>query len=90
MRKSLILASALLMLGGMASCSDDDKAPEAVETTTGFYTINGGNKKSKVPASITAYDYATGRETQDAFYAKTKSESETGLRKPLYMAQKCI
>ncbi len=88
MRKSLILASALLMLGGMASCSDDDKAPEAVETTTGFYTINGGNKKSKVPASITAYDYATGRETQDAFYAKNQVRIGDGAQKAIIYGSK--
>lgn len=88
MKKFLVYASALLMLGGMASCSDDDNTPKAVETVTGFYTINGGNKKSKVPASITAYDYSTGVAMQDAFYAENGVRIGDGAQKAIVYGSK--
>lgn len=88
MRKLFVLASALLMLGGMAACSDDENAPEAVETVSGFYTINGGNKKANVPASLTAYDYATGKATQEAFYAENGVRIGDGAQKAIVYGSK--
>lgn len=88
MKKYLVYASALLMLGGMVSCSDDDNTPKAVETVTGFYTINGGNKRGNIPASITAYDYATGTATDDAFYAENGVRIGDGAQKAIVYGAK--
>ncbi len=73
MKKKLIYLASLLLACGMTACSNnDDPKPEAVDVASGFYTINGGNKAGKIPASITSYDYATETATdplQDAFMA---------------------
>ena len=72
MKKFATLFLLSLMAGIFTSCDDNNNKGEAVETVSGFYTINGGNKSSKIPATLTAYDYATGSATdaeQDAFYA---------------------
>lgn len=88
MKKTLVLASAVMMLGGMFSCSDDDNTPKAVETVSGFYTINGGNKKGNIPASLTAYDYATGTATDDAFYAENNVRIGDGAQKAIVYGAK--
>lgn len=72
MKKFVILLSLMFSMGMFTACNSDDPKGEAVETTSGFYTVNGGNKSSKIPASLTAYDFSTGTATdamEDAFYA---------------------
>lgn len=72
MKKLAIFMMAACLAAGFSSCEDDNNNGAATETLSGFYTINGGNKSGKIPASITAYDYTTGEVTdpmQDAFEA---------------------
>lgn len=73
MKKYFYLFLALMLVAGVTSCSDNDEpTPEVVDVASGFYTINGGNKSGKIPASITSYEYSTGNATdplQDAFMA---------------------
>ncbi|MDE5887077.1 MAG: hypothetical protein K2H46_05750 [Muribaculaceae bacterium] len=68
----LHLIAALLLIGGMTSCNDDNGTPtiETVETLSGLYVINNGNMAANIPSSITSYDSFTGSSTpalQDAF-----------------------
>ncbi len=88
MKKISILAAVCILLAGFSSCSDDNKMPEAVETVSGFYTINGGNKSGNIPASITAYDYATGSVSQEAFYAENGIRIGDGAQKALVYGSK--
>lgn len=72
MKKFFSLLTTIAIVASLASCSgnDDIDPVEATKTVAGFYTINGGNKGGKIPASITAYDYEAGIATdplQDAF-----------------------
>lgn len=72
MKKIAFLLMISMALGVFTACDDEKKGGEAVETVSGFYTINGGNKSSKIPATITAYNYSDGSSTgalEDAFYA---------------------
>lgn len=65
-----LLLTAFLSIN-LTACHDDDNKGDGKSTATGFYTINGGNKSGKIPASLTAYDYESGVSTpalQDAFY----------------------
>lgn len=60
------------MAMGMAACGENGNPGEATETVDGFYTINCGRKKDKIPSSVTAYNYADGSVTaplDDAFLA---------------------
>lgn len=67
-KKLLSLSLAAVMMSGLASCdSNDDPAPEAVETLQGLYVVNNGNKSGNIPGSMTSYDYTTGLATQDIF-----------------------
>ena len=72
MHSKIYLFSLLALSGAMASCSKDNDEPkiETVETLSGFYTVNSGNQSSKIPSSITAFDYSSGVSTpalEDAF-----------------------
>lgn len=73
MKKIGLLLMSAVLAAGFSACNDDDNNKNgAVETLSGFYTINGGNKSAKIPASITAYDFGTGNASdalEDAFYA---------------------
>lgn len=64
-------ALALACMAGFTSCEDnDDPTPTPVDTTSGFYVINGGNKGGNIPGSVTAFDMTTLTATQDVFMAK--------------------
>ncbi len=72
MKKLTFWLLAAFMTLGFTACDDNENGGEAVETISGFYTINGGNKRGKIPASLTAYDYTTGesiKPLEDAFFA---------------------
>lgn len=86
----LLLVSALL-LAGFTACNDDENKGEAVETLSGFYTINGGNKSGKIPASITAYDFSADKATdplEDAFYAANGIAIGDGAQQALICGDK--
>lgn len=83
MKKFALMLFAAFMAVGFTACSDDDNKGEATETVSGFYTLNGGNKSGKIPASITAYNYSTGVATkplEDAFYAANNVELGDGAQ----------
>ena len=93
MKKLCYLLFAGLMAAGVSSCSNDDNdgPAQATETVSGFYTINGGNKSGKIPASITAYDYSTGTATdplQDAFMAANGIALGDGAQKAIVYGSK--
>ncbi len=73
MKKYFGFILTLALAAGLTACSDNnDPTPEVVDVASGFYTINGGNKSGKIPASITSFEYSTGTATdplQDAFMA---------------------
>ena len=82
---------AACLAAGFSSCEDDNKNGAATETLSGFYTINGGNKSAKIPASITAYDYATGTSTDvldDAFFAANNIAIGDGAQQALVYGSK--
>ncbi len=86
MKKFALMLFAAFMAVGFTACSDDDNKGEATETVSGFYTINGGNMSGKIPASITAYDYATGTATkalEDAFFAANEIALGEGAQQAL-------
>lgn len=83
MKKHLYLAAAFLLSAGFTACSDKEEIPDATETSSGFYTINGGRKSTNIPASITAYDYSTGKATHDAFYAANGVRIGDGAQKAI-------
>lgn len=86
MKKFALMLFAAFMAAGFTACSDDDNKGEATETVSGFYTINGGNMSGKIPASITAYDYATGTATkalEDAFFAANEIALGEGAQQAL-------
>lgn len=83
MKKFALMLFAAFMAVGFTACSDDDNKGEATETVSGFYTLNGGNKRGNIPASITAYNYSTGVATkplEDAFYAANNIELGDGAQ----------
>lgn len=55
----------------LTSCDDDDDAPKyyAVETTEGVFVTNGGNKSGKIDGSLTYYDYANSKASQNVYQA---------------------
>lgn len=72
MRKLALMLFAAVLAAGFTACEDDNNGGAATETVSGFYTINGGNMSGNIPASITAYDYASETSTDkldDAFFA---------------------
>ena len=81
MKKLLLLGATLCMMAGFSACSDNgNDGPDSSETLSGFYTINGGNKRGKVPASITSYDFETGKATQNAFFAANDQQVGDGAQ----------
>lgn len=87
----LFLISAIITTSLIACSDDDNNRGEATETLSGFYTINGGNKSSKIPASITAYDFSTNTSTaplEDAFYAANGIELGDGAQQALICGDK--
>lgn len=71
MRKEMLMcALGALCMAGLTSCENDDPEvkPEVVETLQGLYVINNGNQSGNIPGSMTSYDYAAGKATQDVFY----------------------
>lgn len=91
MKKLLFLFCAVFLTVIITSCSDDDNKGEATETLSGFYTINGGNKLGKIPASITAYNYSTNASTaplEDAFYAANNIALGDGAQQALVVGDK--
>lgn len=83
---------AAIVASGIVSCSDDKDTPaEITETVSGFYTVNGGNKSGKIPASLTSYDYASGVATdpmQDAFMAANGIALGDGAQKAIIYGSK--
>lgn len=68
----LFTALSLSLCIGFTSCSDDNDEPQAPvyeEALSGIYVINQGNMGAKISGSITAYDFAKGSATQNAFSA---------------------
>lgn len=64
MKKLGLLLVTAVVAAAFVSCDDNDSPKVTTEETlSGFYTINGGNKSGKIPASMTAYDFATGAST---------------------------
>lgn len=92
MKKKLIYVFSFLLALGITACSNnDDPTPEVVDVASGFYTINGGNKSGKIPASLTSYDYSTGVATdplQDAFMAANGIALGDGAQKAIVYGSK--
>lgn len=92
MKKLCYLMFAAILSSGISSCSDDKDSPmEVTETVSGFYTINGGNKSGKIPASLTSYQYSTGVATdplQDAFMAANGIALGDGAQKAIVYGSK--
>ncbi len=64
MKKLGLLLVTAVVAAAFVSCDDNDSPKVTTEETlSGFYTINGGNKSGKIPASMTAFDFATGAST---------------------------
>lgn len=71
-REILFGAIAAACMAGFTSCDNDDNPeakPEVVETLAGLYVVNNGNQGGNIPGSITSYDYASGKTTQDVFFS---------------------
>ncbi len=86
MKKFALLFLTVFMAVGFTACEDDNNKGEAAETYSGFYTINGGNKSGKIPASLTQYDYSKGISTaplEDAFYLKNSIALGDGAQQAL-------
>lgn len=74
MNKKLLYCAiaAFALAGSLCSCSNDDEPdnkPTVKETLQGMYVVNNGNQSGNIPGSITSYDYATGKASQDVFYS---------------------
>lgn len=91
MKKTAIFLMSVCLAAVLTSCEDDNKEITTSEILSGFYTINGGNKSAKIPASITAYDYATGTSTDvldDAFFAANNIAIGDGAQQALIYGSK--
>lgn len=68
-KKFVYCAFAAGLMAGFSSCEKDepDVTSEYVETLQGMYVVNNGNMSGNIPGSITSYDNATGRATQNVF-----------------------
>lgn len=92
MKKLYLMMCAALMMAGISSCNGEKDEPTVIiENVSGFYTINGGNKAGKIPASITSYDYATGSVSdpmQDAFMAANGIALGDGAQEALVYGSK--
>lgn len=92
-KNSAYLLSLFLMTAITTACNDtNDSGPEGIiDVASGFYTINGGNKSGKIPASITSYEYSTGAVTdpmQDAFMAANGIALGDGAQKAIIYGSK--
>jgi len=91
MKKIAFLLLSAFIAVGFSACDDNENEGVATETLSGFYTINGGNKSSKIPASITAYNYADGTSTEpleDAFFAANNIALGDGAQQALVYGSK--
>ena len=93
-KTSSYLLSLLFMTAVTTACNDvdDSKPRDIIDVSSGFYTINGGNKSGKIPASITSYEYSTGAVTdpmQDAFMAANGIALGDGAQKAIIYGSKC-
>lgn len=72
MKKYLSFAAlAACVALGMTSCDEKDVEPVLVPVTTseGVFVVNSGNQSGKIDGSLTYYDYATKKASQNAYQA---------------------
>lgn len=69
MKKNYSILFCAIALLGMVACEDSNDENEAPEITVGAYILNCG-KQSTNTASLTYYDAATEKATQDVFLAR--------------------
>ena len=78
---SLLAITTLTATLGLTSCDDSDDGPELiidpVETSDGVFVINSGNKSGGIDGSLTYYEYATGKLTQNVYQAANEASLGT-------------